>query len=59
MVEVPYEVSLQTLQFLAVKGTREKGKQGSKNTYRYLKVCVECVTSLINKVSSDDIKVIK
>ena len=31
------------------------GKQGFKDSNTYLKVCVECVTSLVTKVTSDDV----
>ena len=33
------------------------GKQGFKDSYTSLKVCVECVTSLVTKVSSNVFKV--
>ena len=36
-------------------GTKLDGKQGFKDSYTLLKVCVECVTSLVTKVTSDDV----
>ena len=35
--------------------SRVEGKQEYDNTYTLLKVCVECVTSLVTKVTSDDV----
>ena len=34
-----------------------EGKKLFKHTYTHPKVCVECVTSLVTKVTSDDITV--
>ena len=34
-----------------------EGKDRFKNTYTSLKVCVECVTSLVTKVTSDDVTI--
>ena len=45
------------LKIITLRQTPVDGKQGFKDSYTLLKVCVECVTSLVTKVSSNDFKV--